>query len=423
MKNTILFIFAFLFSSISLSQNWINLNLPIAGRYDDVFFLDQNTGWALNSTGNIVSKTTDGGLTWNWQFNSNGEHLRNIVFLNQDIGFLGTLSSNFYKTNDGGQTWQVLSFPNVEAICGLDAIGDSTVYGCGAYFEPAYIIKSTDAGDNWSAIDMSAYATALVEVLFLDENTGFASGKNANGGIIIKTTDGGLTWTEIFNTEQPGEYVWKMQQLHSNSDAFFASVQSFAPNPGKLAKSNDGGQTWNTLDIVSNTQGTAIDPLIQGVGFVTESHGWASGYFSTLLETLDGGLTWNDIGNGMQSSINRFQVLNENLVFASGNRVYKYTNDLGTNDFVSAIPKGLEIIVSPNPIENELNISILFERRDHMVITLFDGQGRKIERLARETIQSKGERVYKFDFPYPAGVYFLHFHGDVGAKSVQIVKK
>jgi hypothetical protein len=50
---------------------------------------------------------------------------------------------------------------NPEAICGLDAVGESTVYGCGAYFTPAYIIKSTDSGDNWHYIDMS-----LMQVLW-----------------------------------------------------------------------------------------------------------------------------------------------------------------------------------------------------------------------------------------------------------------
>ena len=67
-------------------------------------------------------------------------------------------------------TWNLVSIsPNPAAICGLDCVGTSTVYGCGAYFGPAHVIKSTDSGDTWQFIDMSAYATALVDINFIDE--------------------------------------------------------------------------------------------------------------------------------------------------------------------------------------------------------------------------------------------------------------
>src|SRR5690554_7300002 len=79
MKNTTFFILCFLISSISFAQNWNTLSLPSTGRYDDVFFIDENIGWAINSTNYEVSKSTDGGETWNLQFSTVDEHLRNIV--------------------------------------------------------------------------------------------------------------------------------------------------------------------------------------------------------------------------------------------------------------------------------------------------------------------------------------------------------
>ena len=51
----------------------------------------------------------------------------------------------------------------------MDAVGDNTIYGCGAFFTPAYIIKSTDAGESWDYYDLSDQALALVEILFVDE--------------------------------------------------------------------------------------------------------------------------------------------------------------------------------------------------------------------------------------------------------------
>jgi hypothetical protein len=56
-----------------------------------------------------------------------------------------------------GQEWRE-HLPTNEAICGLDAVGESTVYGLWCF---THIIKSTDSGDNWHYIDMS-----LMQVLW-----------------------------------------------------------------------------------------------------------------------------------------------------------------------------------------------------------------------------------------------------------------
>lgn len=396
--------------------SWEQLSIPQSpSRYDDVFFLNENLGWAADGAGAAVYKTTNGGQTWIRQSYNGGEYLRNIEFLNENIGFLGALSQNFYRTTDGGQTWEIVWDLQgaSQAICGLDTVGESTIYGCGAYFEPAYIIKSTDSGETWDFIDMSTYADSLVEVLFIDEQTGFASGGKNSGGIILKTTDGGQSWTEIYNSGIAGEQVWKLQILHSNPTVMFGSVQSFDPLKGKLIKSTDVGQNWVSRDVP--------DPFIQGVGFITENHGWMGGHNSGFLETFDAGETWIDTGFG--GSLNRFQIFDENLAFCSGNSIYKYTDDLSVNEIASAKPKDLEIVITQNPLSDKLNLTIDYTRSDHMVITLFDETGKKIRQLSRETISSKGKRNYSFDFPYESGIYHLLFHNDVGYQSKKIIKK
>lgn len=399
---------------IHAQGTWEQLSIPDSpSRYDDVFFLNENLGWAADGWGSAVYKTTDGGLNWTQSTYNNGEYLRNIEFLNENVGFLGALSKNFYRSTDGGETWNAINIPDVQAICGLDAVGESTIYGCGAYFQPAYVIKSTDSGENWEFIDMSQYASALVEVLFVDEQLGFASGGNDQGGNILKTTDGGQTWTEIYNSGIPGELVWKMQRLFSNENVMFGAVQSSDPLPGKLIKSTDGGQNWVSRDVP--------DPFIQGVGFITENHGWMGGHNSGFLETFDAGETWNNTGFG--GSLNRFQVFDDKLIYCSGNSIYKYTDDLSVTDIPLAEPKNLDILIQQNPVLDKLNLTIDYTRSDHMLITLFDETGKKIKQLSRETISSKGKRNYSFDFPYKSGIYYLLFHNDVGYQSKKIIKK
>ena len=394
-------------------------------RFDDIFFINDNIGWAANGAYAAVYKTTDAGVTWTTQVTEQtlgGDYyFRNIEFLNENIGFLGTLNSLFLKTVDGGTNWiPVTNLPvAVDAICGLDAVGTTTVYGCGAYFSPAFIIKSSDSGDTWQHIDMSAYATALVEIMFIDENLGYAAGANANGGVILKTTDGGVTWAPIFNSGIAGEYVWKLQALTSNSNVIFGSVEANAPNNGKMIRSLDAGVNWITKEVPFTS--------VQAVGFLTETRGWMGGYTSTIgtnfpfLETNDGGDTWTDAGVG--GNLNRMFFLSNTLAYGAGATIYKFSeNNLSNPSFVETTRVPLKVDILPNPVKDKLNISIAFPQNDHVVIELYDVTGRFLKSLKRDIIKTAGTKTYTFDFPYPSGTYMINLHNDTGRQSVKFIK-
>lgn len=408
----------------SFSQTWqvtsIDANLN-GQRFDDVFFLDENIGWAANGYYAAVYKTTDGGVTWSEQLNESmlggAYYFRNIEFLNSNIGFLGTLNGEFFKTIDGGDNWTLVNnIPtNPLAICGLDTIGESTIYGCGAFFTPAYIIKSTDSGTTWQYIDMSAYANALVEIYFLDENTGFVSGKNSNGGTILKTTDGGITWTEIFNSNIIGEYVWKLQILENSPNVFFGSIESVSPYLGQLIKSTDYGNTWNSYD--------APETIIQAVGFISESHGWIGGHTTGFHETTDGGVTWTNINIG--SNLNRIFIISQNLAYASGTSIYKFTEDiLNIENDIESERESLNIHFSNNPVKDNLKFTILFNKADNLLIELYDNTGRYIKTLSREPINSSNlEKTYSFNVKNLAsGIYIIDFHNNNGRESKRFIK-
>ena len=391
-------------------------------RFDDVFFLNDNLGWAANGAAAAIYKTVDGGENWTLQLAEQtpqlpGNHyFRNVEFLNENIGFVGTLNNKFLKTGDGGTTWTIVNnIPtNPTAICGIDCVGESTIYGCGAYFSTnAFIIKSTDSGATWQYINMGQYAQALVEILFVDENMGYASGKGPNGAIIIKTMDGGATWTEIFNSNLAGEYVWKLQILASNPNCIFGSVESIAPNTGKLIRTLDNGVTWTSHNIP--------DPDIQAVGFITEEHGWMGGHASPILETIDGGATWTDVGVG--SNLNRIFILHDDLAYASGTTIYKFSDaPLASKAFTERPRTLLKAAVNPNPVKDKLSVTIEFTESDHVVLELYDVTGKRIKELQRDDVKGASKQTYHFDFPFRPGTYFVNIHTNTGRQSLQFVK-
>ncbi|WP_397362086.1 YCF48-related protein [Olleya sp. R77988] len=418
-------IFLLLSLNITAQSTWQavpNLSSnPNNQRFDDVFFLDANIGWAANGFYAAVYKTTDGGLTWTEQLNQtdlgSSHYFRNIEFLNENIGFLGTLNGVVYKTTDGGVTWTAITNinPNPAAICGLDTVGTSTVYGCGAYFNPAVVIKSTDSGMTWQSIDMSAYADALVEIYFLTESIGFVAGRNATGGTLLKTVDGGTTWTEIYNSNVVGEYVWKIQILDSNTGVIFGAVESVTPTLGKFIKSTDGGSTWFSAN--------APETYIQAVGFVSETHGWIGGHSTGFYETTDGGLTWTDLNIG--NNLNRIFVVSPTVAYASGTGVYKYTDQtLSIEDIAEPQKSPLDITLLKNPVKDYLKFTINFKSDDNLLIELYDSTGRFIKQLSREQIKASANlKHYTFDVKNLAsGVYFLDFHNNSGRQSIKFIK-
>lgn len=405
-------------------QTWQQTNIDdntSGQRFDDVFFFNDNIGWAANGFFASVYKTIDGGTTWEEQLNEadlgGAFYFRNIEFLNENIGFVGTLNSLFLKTIDGGENWETVTniTPNPLAICGLDTSGETSVYGCGAFFGPAFIIKSTNAGVNWVHTDMSDYATALVEILFLDEQIGYTGGQNNNGACLLKTEDGGATWAEIYNSNVPGEYVWKLQALESNPDIIFGAVSSVAPHLGKLIKSNDSGSTWQNFD--------APETNIQAVGFVSETKGWMGGHTTGFYETNDGGQTWTNTGIG--NNLNRIFILNSGLAYGCGTSIYKYSDgSLSINAFeVETIP-AITISIVENPIKEVLDLNITFESSDNIVIEIYDIQGRFIEQLARDLIYFKQTKKYQFKVDnLSAGSYFLNVHTNTGRKTLKFLKQ
>ncbi|ASK28657.1 photosystem II stability/assembly factor-like protein [Chryseobacterium sp. T16E-39] len=416
----ILIVFSLLSSLLpAQTYSWTPFSYPPesgGGRYDDVFFLNENLGWAARGGNGAVFKTTDAGNTWIQQTVSStpGEYYRNIEFLNENIGFLGTLNNNFYKTADGGSTWQRVNniSPYPQGICGLDCVGTSTVYGCGAWFYPAYIIKSTDSGNTWQYIDMSAYATALVEITFVDENTGFAAGSDDDGAVILKTTDGGVNWTKIYNSNIPFEYVWKLQLLDNK---IFGSIEAEAPNTGKLVKSLNGGLTWETRDFP--------DTFVQAVGFTSETHGWMGGHNTGFYETFNGGDTWTNTGVGY--ALNRIFFVNNNIAYAAGAGIYKMNvGNLGARETESgSVEKKLQIDVAPNPVKDKLHLNIHFEHSDHIIIGLYDLSGKFFTNILKDDIREKGLKKYSFDFNYPKGNYLLNIHSNLGRQSIKIIKQ
>ncbi len=276
--------------------------------------------------GNSIWKTTDGGTSWQRQI-SLGPYLRSVGFMDSLEGWVGTVfdpSQVLYHTTDGGVTWSLVTNipdPKPQGMCGISVVNDSVMYASGRFFGPARVIKTTDRGASWTSYDLSAYAGALVDCYFFSPDSGFVVG-STNGDYtngytrILFTSDGGNTWTTRYAGNRLSELCWKIHFLDRMTG--YVSIEMFSSfGPTYYLKTTDGGLTWSD-QLFRNTP---YD--VQGIGFLNESVGWLGGWGGYTFETTDSGASWHLAGFGY--IVNRFRFLNQYLAYAVGETVYKYS--------------------------------------------------------------------------------------------------
>lgn len=405
--------------SINCLSQWTTLNIPAAGRYDDIHFIDESLGWIAGGGSNQIYKTTDGGANWTLQFTGN-KYLRSIAFASPSLGFCGSLDSSFYKTVDGGNTWVDIAnslFPKPQGICGLSAPTENVIYGCGIWSSPAYIIKSIDGGNNWTTIDMSAYADALVDVYFLSADTGFVTGMSnpvADGGVVLYTTDGGSTWAVKHKTLITGDYIWKIQS--PDGIHYYGSVDAI-PQSGnvRISKSNDAGMTW-IVDTIKNSYNH-----MQVIGFMDSLRGWTGGH-GLLFETKDGGVSWNNVSVG--STFNRFLKINDSTAYLSGNQIYKFEAGKEVSIPDTEPYDDLHLLsVFPNPASDLIEIKLEFRQNTNCKLQLFSSDGKVLNIIYNNPV-GKGPKSFTVPIDHvPAQTLYLVMRTNEGVISRIFVKE
>jgi len=67
--------------TVFATKTWSKLKTqPYAGKQDDIWFINENTGWYVNGYGRIF-RTTDGGTTWQQMYENKGTFFRTLAFL------------------------------------------------------------------------------------------------------------------------------------------------------------------------------------------------------------------------------------------------------------------------------------------------------------------------------------------------------
>jgi len=284
MKNLVLLLTIFIFSTIGTKAQWTEIETgnqefrDFCVVNDNIIWIKDNTSisyttdagaswttkslpesliyytgsfYALSGTnayliGNLgqegIYKTTDAANTWVLQptgFNSNSFFPNIVYFWDENDGFaMGDAAYEdvrhfeIYTTTNGGELWTLVPIENMPT--GTTSYSNMLYYkvhGNTIYFATSLgtIFKSIDKGFNWTEIITPANSINGMNFDFKDDNNGILSFL----GYQYITINGGQDWTLLSS-----EYLQNIFYVPSKSAYFSTGVS------GKLYYSTDDGQTW-----------------------------------------------------------------------------------------------------------------------------------------------------------------------------------
>jgi len=263
-----------IYTTTDAGSTWTRIKLANYSSFHSIMFVNSNVGYLCPMWGDsTIYKTIDGGANWAQTSSYPGySGLTSLFFSSQDTGFaagnssFGSGVSMFMKTYDGGSTWIKYdlplytpnSFSSMWFTSGNNGIAIS--YG--------RVVKTTDGGDLWQIMNGSDTLERLSSIFFSDPNTGYIVGEN---GKILKTVDGGTNWIQLNNNSNHNQL---------NSVFFIDNNTGYIAGSGIILKTNNGGQTWET--IYKN-----VNSIFNSIFFTSALEGFAVGENGLIVKITD----------------------------------------------------------------------------------------------------------------------------------------
>lgn len=262
----------------------------------------------------LVSKSTDRGNTWSAvgklgapKWASSGTDV-SVLALAIDPATPNTLYAGTYaaytgwgdlglvlRSTDGGGTWSAVdakchwggedhgffSFPNpFPAAIAIDPIAPRTLYTSGC--------KSTDGGDSWEAQPFGVCSAVAIDPLIPDTLYGGCDGGVLYKAGVSKSTDGGSTWSDADTGIGANNSVLALAIDPSVPSTVYAGTAS------GVFKSMNSGATWSSVNTGLDTSvvnALAVDPSLPATLYAGTDNG--------VFKSTDGASSWYALGTGL----------------------------------------------------------------------------------------------------------------------------
>lgn len=308
---------------IHLFSQWTAQTSGTTNNLFDVFFTDNNVGYAVGENGTILN-TTDGGVNWTGMNSGVTGYLHGITFTNATTGFAVGENGVILKTTNAGASWTLMTSGTTTNLLDVSFADNNTGYVVGWTGE---VLKTTDGGTTWVSANNGINTTVnLTGVFFTSANVGYITGLS---GFLYETTDGGANWN--FQSNSVGG-LNLFETYFVNTNVGFAVGENSA-----LLKTVDAGTNWTSV--------TGGGIVLKGVYFTDVNKGYAVGNYQgtgIIRETSNGGANWNITMSGGSNQ--------NNVHFPSASTGYAVGNNGEIRKLV-AISSGTDVITACDSLE------------------------------------------------------------------------
>jgi len=253
------------------------------------------------------------------------DELRSMRMTSLSIMWAATLE-HVLRSSDAGRHWSDVTPANAPTTSAPAPVPDPVLFAVddnaawvayGSFIGGPYVIfRTTNGGSTWVAASAPLQRGGIVQLYFVDRAHGWATASlgaaaGSEGIAILRTVDGGVSWSLIAQTNDPSTNQSSPSGLSFNCDKGFATFGSAtvgvipiwcAGGLATLYRTTDGGFHWIVISLGQFDARGGTSSVGNSPTFLTPSDAIlpASIYVaanqatSSLLVTHDAGASWRD---------------------------------------------------------------------------------------------------------------------------------
>jgi len=286
-----------------------------------------------------IYRTTDGGTTWTQKLSHSASDLVSVPtdFTRQyaAIGELGYVSNSLYRSTDSGQNWQRIAGPwdthGDRISLALAPSNSSVLYveveDINNFSHPLGFWKTSNAWDptpTWTQLTTPPCSPDCYYINFgrpLSVDPANSSNLYTGGNLLERSTDGGVTWTNITGCPPNGIHVdfWAMQWIGGDF---------VVTSDGGVYRTSDKGATYQSknadLPIAQFYPGGSIHPTSTNLAL--------GGTQDNASPIYQGNRVWQQVctGDGQSSAISVLQPNSQWIVSGQNMNILHTTNSGGS---------------------------------------------------------------------------------------------